>query len=421
MANPLVFALVVFFATLGLASLVLRVWEGGLFAGPEGQPSLVDSPEGPLTLYSPRPVAEPAPLDAIEERRVRAVAAAARSVVHIRAFQDPDDVDVQVRPSDQDPGRVPPGTGSGVIWNQRGYIVTNSHLVDQQTNVVVQLHDGSRWKADYVSAVIGEDLAVICIGAPAELLVPIVPGTATELVVGQSVYALGNPFGLDLSLTVGVVSGLGRETTTSVGGRLQDLIQTDAAINPGNSGGPLLDSSGAMIGLNSSIPTQTVTASGIGFAVPIERINAIVPQMIFAGIEPRWELGLKLSGDRQSGGLLGHLGESGVVILAVEPEGPSAGLINPLQGQGDSLVLGDAIVGVGDDKVVGRIQLAEALEAAYRDGMDTVRLQIMRCPAVYRVQQDPEGGFRTQVIRRAEIERVEIEVKPSWGRSDPSK
>ena len=157
-----------------------------------------------------------------------------------------------------------------------------------------------------------------------------------------------------------------------------------------------------------------MTASGIGFAVPIERINQIVPGMILGGIESRWELGLKLSGDRQSQGLLKPLGESGVVVLGVEPEGPAAGLIVPLKGQRDTLVLGDVIVGVEGEATPDRVRLAQLLSQALQNNKDTISVQLLRCPATFAVQRGSDGTFQTEITREVPVERLEVQLVPSW-------
>ena len=188
----------------------------------------------------------------------------------------------------------PQGTGSGLVWDRDGHIVTNFHVVKgaavRGDKVRVTLSDQSEWDAFLVGFDVENDLAVLLINAEPEQLKPMPIGTSSDLRVGQIVYAIGNPFGYDHTLTSGVVSALGRTIRTSDGNVLTDLIQTDAAINPGNSGGPLLDSASRLIGINTAIASQTNTSAGIGFAIPVDRINIIVPQILRAGKRgrPAW-------------------------------------------------------------------------------------------------------------------------------------
>ncbi len=186
---------------------------------------------------------------------------------------------------------IPAGTGSGFVWDDRGHVVTNFHVVQDADSAKVTLGQD-----DYPARVVGctrdQDLAVLQIEAPREKLVPIKVGTSAGLLVGQKVYAIGNPFGLDYTLTNGIVSALGR-TIQSVGNvSIFDVIQTDAAINPGNSGGPLLDSSGRLIGVNTAIYSPSGASAGIGFAVPVDTVNRIVPELIAHGKVVRPVLGV---------------------------------------------------------------------------------------------------------------------------------
>lgn len=399
----------VFLVTCVLTAGALRLWDNSAQAGSAPMPA---EAQDALASHRSRPTSPPAALNTTERRRVSVVRDAARSVVHIQARQDEAAMRNQLRYEGMDPSLVPAGTGSGVIWNKRGYIVTNAHLVDGQTDVTVQLADGSRWKADYVGVSLATDLAVICIGAPAESLVPVRLGNATQLLVGQSVYALGNPFGLDLSLTTGVVSGLGRETTTPEGATLRGVIQTDAAINPGNSGGPLLDSSGAMIGLNTSIPAQTRTSGGIGFALPVELINQVVPRLIERGIESRWELGLKLAADALSAQLLEALNLQGVVLLAVEVGSPAELRLAPLIPLRDQVQLGDVIVGVNGQPTPDRGALAKELERIYLLPDPRVNLDIVRQPTLYQIGPEEDGSM--EVLQQAPRQTLTVVLVPKF-------
>lgn len=210
---------------------------------------------------------------------------------------------------------IPQGTGSGFIWDRQGRIVTNFHVISDASRLEVTLADHSTWKAALVGAAPDRDLAVLQITAPASKLQPIAVGESTNLLVGQKVFAIGNPFGLDQTLTTGVVSALGREITAVTGRTIHDVIQTDAAINPGNSGGPLLDSAGRLIGVNTAIYSPSGASSGIGFAVPVGEVNRVVPQIISKGKVLRPGLGVTLA----NRSLTRDLGLEGVLVLKVLP------------------------------------------------------------------------------------------------------
>lgn len=189
---------------------------------------------------------------------------------------------------------IPAGSGSGFIWDTEGHIITNFHVLQNATKFKVTLGDRTTWDATVVGYEPNKDLAVLKIKAPADKLRPIPVGQSSTLKVGQSVYAIGNPFGLDQSLTTGVISALGREIT-SVGGRpIRDVIQTDAAINPGNSGGPLLDSSGRLIGVNTMIYSPSGASAGIGFSIPVDEVNWVVSDLIKYGQVKRPKIGVEL-------------------------------------------------------------------------------------------------------------------------------
>src|SRR4051794_7587680 len=178
---------------------------------------------------------------------------------------------------------VPAGSGSGFVWDDKGTIVTNFHVVEGAQSLTVTFHDQETFEAKVVGIEPRKDIAVLKVEAPAKLLVPIHPAKGGQLEVGQKTIAIGNPFGLDHTLTTGVISALGRQVQGAGGVSIRDMIQTDAAINPGNSGGPLLDSSGQLIGMNTMIYSKTGSSAGIGFAVPISTISRIVPQIVKTG------------------------------------------------------------------------------------------------------------------------------------------
>ena len=275
---------------------------------------------------------------------------------------------------------IPQGTGSGFIWDRQGRIVTNFHVISDASRLEATLADHSTWKASLVGAAPDRDLAVLQITAPAGKLQPITVGESKNLLVGQKVFAIGNPFGLDQTLTTGVVSALGREITAVTGRTIHDVIQTDAAINPGNSGGPLLDSAGRLIGVNTAIYSPSGASSGIGFAVPVGEVNRVVPQIISKGKVLRPGLGVTLA----NRSLTGELGLEGVLVLKVLPgtSAEQAGLRGTTQ-VGDGLVLGDIILAVNGRKVTDYDSLRDEVER-YQVG-ETVALTLLRDDATAEV------------------------------------
>jgi S1-C subfamily serine protease len=269
---------------------------------------------------------------------------------------------------------VPRGTGSGLIWDENGYIVTNYHVIADTQGAQVTLSDQSVWKAQLVGVDQDTDLAVLRIDAPKRLLTPIPIGTSADLQVGQRVFAIGNPFGFDHTLTTGVVSGLGREITSSSDRPIQGVIQTDAAINPGNSGGPLLDSSGRVIGINAAILSPSGAYAGIGFAVPIDAVNRIVPMLIRGERVQRPNLGVKTADDY----LVRRLGFEGVLILTVTPGGAAdkAGLRATRREDTGRIVLGDLIVAINGKPVRNTSEFYRAIDE-HKIG-DTVRVTVIR-------------------------------------------
>jgi S1-C subfamily serine protease len=268
---------------------------------------------------------------------------------------------------------IPQGTGSGFIWDKQGRIVTNYHVVSDASRLDVTLADRSTWKAELVGAAPDRDLAVLQISTPAGKLQPIAVGESKNLLVGQKVFAIGNPFGLDQTLTTGVVSALGREITAVTGRTIHDVIQTDAAINPGNSGGPLLDSAGRLIGVNTAIYSPSGASSGIGFAVPVGEVNRVVPQIISKGKLIRPGLGISLANRR----LTEELGLEGVMVLKVYPgsSAEKAGLHGATQAR-DGLLLGDVILAVNGKEVKDYDSLRDELER--HEVGESVILTLMR-------------------------------------------
>lgn len=238
---------------------------------------------------------------------------------------------------------VPTGTGSGFVWDTEGHVVTNFHVIEGAQELVVTLSDGSLHRASVVGMAPEKDLAVLQLReAPAAKLRPIPIGSSADLQVGQSVMAIGNPFGLDQTLTTGIVSALGREIQSATRRRITGVIQTDAAINPGNSGGPLLDSAGRLIGVNTAIQSTSGSSAGIGFAVPVDTVNRIVPQLIARGRALRPDLGF----EALSRNMTGYFDNpEGIVVLRIRPGSAAdkAGL-RGITREGRRFVLGDVIL-----------------------------------------------------------------------------
>jgi len=269
---------------------------------------------------------------------------------------------------------VPKGAGSGFIWDDRGHVVTNFHVVEGARKVTITLQDRSEWPAELVGSAPEKDLAVLRIDAPREQLRPLVAGTSSDLAVGRKVLAIGNPFGLDTTLTTGVVSALGREIEAANNRTIRNVIQTDAAINPGNSGGPLLDSSGRLIGVNTAIYSPSGTSVGIGFAIPVDTVKKIVPELIAHGRLVRPVLGIESAPDQWAS----RYGFEGVAVLRTAPGMPAeqAGLRGVYRARGGGWQLGDVIVEVDQQPVRSYDDLMNALEN-HRAG-DEVSLSFVR-------------------------------------------
>lgn len=269
---------------------------------------------------------------------------------------------------------VPAGTGSGFIWDTLGHVVTNFHVIKEGQKWEVTLSDQTIWEADLVGYEPRKDLAVLKINAPLEKLKPIPVGTSFDLRVGQSVFAIGNPFGLDQSLTTGIVSALGREIESVARIPIRDVIQTDAAINPGNSGGPLLDSSGRLIGVNTAIYSPSGASAGIGFSVPVDIVNWVVPDLVKFGEVQRPVLGIELVPEQY----MDRWGFDGAMISDIVPGGGAekAGLRPARQNQRGNVSLGDIITHIEGIPTESNYDLMLALEK-YKPG-DTVAIDILR-------------------------------------------
>jgi S1-C subfamily serine protease len=272
---------------------------------------------------------------------------------------------------------VPSGTGSGFIWDDSGHIVTNFHVIKGASEATVRLADGRDYRASLVGASPAHDIAVLKAGIGIKGPAPVPLGTSQDLRVGQKVFAIGNPFGLDWTLTTGIVSALGRSLPTEDGRNIDNLIQTDAAINPGNSGGPLLDSAGRLIGINTMIYSPTGASAGIGFAVPVDTVNRVVPQLISRGKYIRPGLGITVD-DKLNDRLTGMMDITGVVILNVSPGSAAAvaGLKGAKISRNGSITPGDIIVALDDQPIVSVEELLSRLDN-YKVG-DIVQITILR-------------------------------------------
>jgi S1-C subfamily serine protease len=266
---------------------------------------------------------------------------------------------------------IPRGVGSGFIWGDDGYIVTNYHVIQGAAAAKVTLADNTVLDAKLVGFDDSKDIAVLKVNAPPERLRPILVGSSSDLQVGQKVFAIGSPFELDQTLTTGIIGGLGREIQSVSGRPIQGVIQTDAAINPGNSGGPLLDSSGRLIGVNTAIASPSGGSVGIGFAVPVDIVRRVVPQLIRTGKVERPGLGVRTVDDR----ITRRMGLEGILVDKVLPGSAAAkaGLRSMDREKGG---VGDLITAINGHEVRNHDDLYLALDA--RSIGDTVKVTVLR-------------------------------------------
>ena len=258
--------------------------------------------------------------------------------------------------------KIPAGTGSGFIWDSAGHIVTNYHVIKGADEAKITLWDQSTWDAKLVGAEPDKDLAVLKIKAPDKRLKPIKIGESKNLLVGQNAYAIGNPFGFDQTLTTGIISALGREIESITRRPITGVIQTNAAINPGNSGGPLLDSANRLIGINTAIYSPTGSYAGIGFAVPVDTVNRIVPQLIEFGKVIKPGLGINIAPDSF---VTNRLNTTGVLILNTVPGGGAqkAGLKATTQSANGRISMGDIIKEIEGKTVIDSSDLFRILDS----------------------------------------------------------
>ncbi len=323
------------------------------------------------TTVAPREPTARGPLGEEERSTIELFEAARRSVVYIATTQRVFD------PWTRNPLQVPRGTGSGFIWDAQGHVVTNNHVIAGASGAEVRLADGRAFQADLVGTSEDHDLAVLRIRVDSERPAPIPLGTSHDLKVGQKVLAVGNPFGLDWTLTTGIVSALNRELPSEEGATIRELIQTDAAINPGNSGGPLLDSAGRLIGVTTAIFSPSGAYAGVGFAVPADTVNRVVPRLIATGRYVRPTLGVRYDAQINQA-LVEQVGTAGVFVLAVDPGSPAAnaGLRPARIGRNESIVIGDVIVSLDDRPIAKVDDLLDALD--HRAPGDPARVTVQR-------------------------------------------
>lgn len=352
-------------AVAALALALVAGWRAGLF--------------GPLPLLDPEAqphvVAARGELAGDESSTIALFQAAAPAVANIRTTE------LRRNPWSRRVVESPQGQGSGFVWDQRGYVVTNFHVIRGASSAYVSFADSREFEARLVGSDPSADLAVLKIdGAGALPALPL--GESDGLAVGQKVYAIGNPFGLDHTLTTGVVSALGR-TIKSVSGReIDDVIQTSASINPGNSGGPLLDSFGRLIGVNTAIVSPSGVSAGIGFAVPVDTVNRVVPQLISRGKVTRAGLGIRLVCDHVAVGWT----DEGVLVGQVPPgsAGAKAGLRGLRETSDGRLAMGDIIAAAGDQPVKTCEELRAVLEK-HRVG-DAIQIEYLRGSERYKAK-----------------------------------
>jgi S1-C subfamily serine protease len=318
---------------------------------------------------APRAVAPRGPLAADELANTELFRKTSPSVVHITS------IGVQRDIFSMNAQQVPRGTGTGFVWDDQGHVVTNFHVVQGGDGARVTLSDQSTYDAKLVGWFPDRDLAVLRIEAPKAKLPPITIGSSRELLVGQRVYAIGNPFGLDQTLTTGIVSALNREIESFNNRTIRGVIQTDAAINPGNSGGPLLDSAGRLIGVNTQIASPSGASAGIGFAIPVDEVNRIVPRIIRDGKFVRPAIGISAGPANLQQAL--KLPQ-GVVVVQVGNGSPAAkaGLQPFRRGSRGEVVGGDVITAINDEAVKDLDDMLGVLER--RAPGDSVTLTVWR-------------------------------------------
>lgn len=317
----------------------------------------------------PRPVQARGDLAADEQATINIFEQNSPSVVYITT------VERVVSLWSRNVREIPSGTGTGFVWDKFGHIVTNYHVVEGHKSAKVRLSDQRLFDASVVGASPEHDLAVLQLRETADTPPPVQVGSSSDLRVGQKVLAIGNPFGLDHTLTTGVISALRRSIDGDDGGSMDGLIQTDAAINPGNSGGPLLDSAGRLIGVNVAIYSPSGASAGIGFAIPVDVVNRVIPRLVKDGRYTRPVLGVSVD-DSISETINEKLGTQGVLVLQVQPGSPAASAgIRPTElTRNDDLLLGDIIQAIDGQPIASVNELNSVLDNYPRNSRVNVRL-----------------------------------------------
>ncbi|MBR9910244.1 MAG: trypsin-like serine protease [Gammaproteobacteria bacterium] len=304
-----------------------------------------------------RPVAPRSDLGSGEQNTIEVFQQARGSVVFITTLSQ------VVNPWSRSVFEAPAGTGSGFFWDAKGHIVTNYHVIQRASGAQIRLTDDRTYSATLVGVSPEHDLAVLRVQSSLDAPAPIPLGSSGDLRVGQKVSAIGNPFGLDYTLTTGIVSALDRSLSEETGQTIRGLIQTDAAINPGNSGGPLLDSAGRLIGINTAIYSPSGASAGIGFAVPVDTIARVVPRLIHDGSYRLPDLGITTD-QRVNKVVANRFDRQGVAVLSVSPDSSAAlfGLIPARIGNNQSFILGDVLLAVDDIPVRNLMDIGHVLE-----------------------------------------------------------
>jgi S1-C subfamily serine protease len=329
---------------------------------------------------TPRPVEARGDLADSERTAIEIFARVSPSVVQVAG--------ARTSFSGLDQGQISRQSGTGFIWDSAGHIVTNNHVVEGAGQLVVQLSTGRVLRAQAIGTAPNYDLAVLRIERGSAIPGPVAIGSSADLKVGQWAFAIGNPFGLDESLTAGVISALKRRLPTRGGREVSNAIQTDAAVNPGNSGGPLLDSSGRVIGVTTAILSPSGANSGIGFAIPIDVVNRVVPDLIRNGRVPTPGIGIVTADE----GVAARLGVEGVIVVRTAPGSPAAqaGLqgVNTANG-----TVGDVIVAANGKPVRRLADLSDQLD--HTGVGNSVELAVQR-----------QGRTRTVRVQVADVSRT---------------